>query len=1066
MLSTRHLKLRAFLEGQEVPVISAFVQIGPNSPATCSLQVVPADEIFDLKARTMVHVFYLEGDPKKTTGELLKDYKLLFAGEMMGYAYAKTPISRSAVLQCVDFSSYWDTTYQFFLSYGKNGNALNPNVGMWAGGAIFNNITSGHMHKLNELLQQRPKTPGLQEVSGLLGGIISLLETMGGIPNHYRGVNDFFTIAELKNLLIQQLCAHQNDATERQLFSGKAFMNWLKRGMTGMGQISTFRDMLKLLFRHIYYDVVPNPVAKYVPGAGAVWEDTTQTHRWPSTGDRQSLLAWAALCRKMQKEFSYGGVYTPNEDHAKPAREILDTLNNLLDGGTYISPRGRRHLKAAQSYSRQILSKLFETISESNRTPVPVIRDLYRRVALELLAAVRAKLTQKEEWEVLKSEATVPQLFTQIFRPECFFAPPPRCNVLFPERYTQIQYNRNFLQEPTRMWMSTGMTFVGHSIGGYFHSVTYAPSRKAIQEVAKEQGNKGLRSLMDWEIYSGILPKFESISDLSYVSKNSEKKKKLARARKGPAASYSQRAANFNFLRHRFAPRVATVSSIFTPELVCGFPALVIEQPFIPAPGELERAAKAVQKSLVEDGRQINLTEILRNIREIATEAGAPTHYLGTVAGLGHSVGQDGGVSSLTLSHVRTHQLTDDDYLIALSTEASTQSKFEVVEYRLRASSKNEKELQLLYDLTPQDFTGHDLEPPPLQSSPTLTKRKSATQAATSPPKLSSDLKVVNSFPLYALSGAIVKTVPGLIPDNGRPIAEVPRYAAKYPIGAELPSPIDGHLVKLGLGESKGLRIFSKDDLPFKTDQEEVLLYEELVVYARVEYEVERAEIPVEEAMRPPWFSPLYSNWFIGKDVYDLFFGTGSIVDPLVVRFGQVDEVAGIGVEEESKLRAEIRASDGSTAKVLAALKKYDPKRLSDVPSIEGAADAIAYLYGRVRQEGHDVNRFIQDYIGRPIATMEDIFGSADLEFKTEKGKEHEVKQGTAGFHSRAILPYDNLIGLLKDPSTGMPRLFGKGKARTISPKLDPRKGRRKAVNAYVRSLGQYGGALATGLKG
>ena len=57
------LKLRLFLEGQEVPVISATVSIGYNGPAVASVQILPIDEGLTFKPRTMVHLFFLDELP-------------------------------------------------------------------------------------------------------------------------------------------------------------------------------------------------------------------------------------------------------------------------------------------------------------------------------------------------------------------------------------------------------------------------------------------------------------------------------------------------------------------------------------------------------------------------------------------------------------------------------------------------------------------------------------------------------------------------------------------------------------------------------------------------------------------------------------------------------------------------------------------------------------------------------------------------------------------------------------------------------------------------------------------
>jgi len=96
------------------------------------------------------------------------------------------------------------------ITYGPSGNFLTEESAIWAGGnAIFNDIIDGHSSVMNTYLNQKPQTPGLQNVKGLMGGIISLLEAMGGVPRHTHGINDFFTIAELKNHLLQQITAER-----------------------------------------------------------------------------------------------------------------------------------------------------------------------------------------------------------------------------------------------------------------------------------------------------------------------------------------------------------------------------------------------------------------------------------------------------------------------------------------------------------------------------------------------------------------------------------------------------------------------------------------------------------------------------------------------------------------------------------------------------------------------------------------------------------------------------------------------------------------------------------------
>src|SRR6516165_3858182 len=101
------LHLRLFLEGVEVPVISAQVSINVFAPATAAVQVVPLPQVLALKPRTMVHLFFLEEplikngqSTRQSLASFTKDskaaddcYKLLFCGEVVGFSFSKTPMS-------------------------------------------------------------------------------------------------------------------------------------------------------------------------------------------------------------------------------------------------------------------------------------------------------------------------------------------------------------------------------------------------------------------------------------------------------------------------------------------------------------------------------------------------------------------------------------------------------------------------------------------------------------------------------------------------------------------------------------------------------------------------------------------------------------------------------------------------------------------------------------------------------------------------------------------------------------------------------------------------------------
>lgn len=1106
----QQLSLRLFLEGIEVPVVSATTQINLNSPATAAIQIVPLDSIMNFKARTMVHLFFYDytndlpdaqpegSTPQNQADEAvpLSNYSLLFSGEVIGLVMQKTPLGRAATLQCADFSTYWDTAYQMMITYGPSGNFLTEESAVWAGGnAMFNDIIDGHSSVMNTYLNTKPQTPGLENVKGLMGGIISLLEAMGGVPRHTHGINDFFTIAELKNHLLQQITAEQNDNTAQRLFDEKEFMAWLERGITSLGELVTFRDMLKLLFNWIYYESVPIPAPLYVPGSQQTTSTKnikiTSTFNYPK--DLDDELTDKAQQARLQSQGDTG------LDDPTLANEFIAVLQRLLVTPD-LNPDVTKNINKAISFATNIANVPLGT--SDKKTPKN-----WRSVSDSLNNARVAGKKQTKTTTKQKTASTPPELDrlqTQVFRPDCFFAAPPKCNVIFPEQYTQFNYSRNFLQEVTRLRLQTGMVFIPSSekLLANYH---YAPALSEIRELAKKQGLAGIRALLPWEKFSGILPKFELVSEVNYIANKREKqiKKNVV----GQAINYAQRAANFNYLKYRFGARSMEVACKFNPFIVAGFPGLVITQPFILDPTLVDAA---LEQAGVQGASATDTQDIISNIGVLAAAFRAPTQYLGMIATLTHQVGQDGGTTNVTMTHARSHRITEDDFLqlYAAQYQSGTQ-KLEVstvLDATSLISRGDFKSLKFLIDVTTQqapdeakqiakDNQQSQQSVKPFGDQQPLEPWEAAQRPGQSfrPPNLD-DLAPILQAPSIDLTSTVVASSTLVQPSGDIPLRGKVT-AAQRPNGVKILSPSTAGTLRVGGRGPKGGKItqiqvasdqimaVSIKDLEFaeqgKTGRKQsaktalsvnkktkvVYVWQKAVIYEELESKKTLRPIPVEESLRPPWFSPLYSNLFIGDNIYQPFFGIGSLVDEAIFQTPFGTGATGANRQKQRELVSKIQAADGDLQQIQKVLSGATPDQLSDIPSIEQSADVLAYLYGEVRRLNLDVHRFITDYTHRPIATLENIFGTSDLEYKQEGSKLTKVA-GVPGFHSTAVAPFSNLVGLLDNPDQELPRLKIKGKQFAISKALDPRPDRRAAVKAYSDELGGGTGSLGIGLLG
>lgn len=247
-------------------------------------------------------------------------------------------------------------------------------------------------------------------------------------------------------------------------------------------------------------------------------------------------------------------------------------------------------------------------------------------------------------------------LYCDILRPDVWFCAPPRANVIFPDHYTRLQFGRVFHQEATRLLVKMHDRILGSD--PFFDKWWIAPISTGVfrdQQVARsgEARTRIKRDLMDHELYGGIIPMFQSMSDrdmflgarvAGFGGHPSEISNDQRR--------YFQSVCNFLLFRTRFSARTLQVDTRFNPYAILGFPSVILDSP--------------------TDARQ---TEVNQNMLNIATEAlsgvgESPSavilelikkrtgvHYLGTIVQMTHTISANAESSgtSMLLSYARSH---------------------------------------------------------------------------------------------------------------------------------------------------------------------------------------------------------------------------------------------------------------------------------------------------------------------------------------------------------------------------------------------------------------------------
>lgn len=1025
------LHIRLFLEGQEVPVISAQVQIGLWAPAVASIQIVPLDSALDFKPRTMVHLFFLE-EPKVTATQERMDlsegvngpladkaYKLLFCGEIVGFSFVKTPMSRAVVLQCVDHSSYWDQLQATMMDYSPQGNAFVHKASFYASNAaLFANVPNNNQpEKLRAWILGRPKTPGWEKVAGLAGGILNMMEIMAGLRGWRLGVNDFYSLAELRCHLLSQVAAEDGDSTSQHLLDVSVFFDWIYNNMQNLpGQVS-LRDMMKMLCQYIYYQVAPNPVAKYerpdakpkkvtwgpkdvklsssryfgsclsVIGRGLSLMNPNNTGRTKlEVAQYRTDVQLGLLAKLKSKEMA--GI---DKDIILDAERLDSLLGDAVEFWDSKPPGWER--KVSGSYDQlELLDKRFQAAKDKT-----VVRQPGGSMEVPARAGLR----------------------TQIFRPDCYMAAPPTCNVIFPEMYSQMTYDRNFINEVTRVEISVYNKVVGQDALTAMHIIEPNLRGSAI-EVVKHIGDKW-RVLMDHELHTGIIGREEWLPDSFQVRRTSgTDAEKLAQA----MSSWSHRTGLHHFFKYRIGPRTLNVAGRFMPYLVCGFPALVIQKPF-----QLKK----------DPGDQSKAIDLILNSDNPA-ELGAPPQFLGMVEGITHSIGQDGGTTQLSMSHCRNHLGIDDEFVgVVLDRVRKEKTETGKIYYRVSFTEavNDPAKLEFLRLCTPQG-------PSARSESVVADKTLSADEAVYYEKAIENGKEVSKQKKVTVKSSKerTVKKTPSALVSSAQAPHEPAGKTIKVPLLVGERSV--GGKGFLG-GRIRLIEVLPPYDVVAVGDKN---YFRSILVYEDVAHSTKTGTpVPVEYVVQPGWLSTSYDNENIGPKVYDQFFGCNSIVDMI-----SLSDVGSIPERLDDKGMYVTMEEDEKA--IRARLMNISSKR--NFYSIEKAVNLIAYLYWKVKSAPHaDADEFVSTFTWRPVATKADLLGSHDLQLKVTGSKVETVK-GTVGFHTLSVHPTvvnaGQLIGLLEDPTVKMSKMSGKEMA-AVKASYDVRKQKLERVARYVEDL-------------
>jgi hypothetical protein len=989
------LGLRLFLEGVEVPVISAQVSIQPSQPAGAAIQIIPLDSALLLLPRTLVHLFYLDNEfveasstsRNDTFGRVKDDlnrfqvadeqYKLLFAGEVIGLNYTKTPTGRSMVLQCMDLSSYWDTCYQWFADFSVGGNGLYDHSHHFvaAGQYLFNNVASGTMWTIANILRTGPANPDYSKATGLLGGLIHLLESIGGLRpkkggnyKAFRGVNDFFTIAELKYNLTGMIGAIEADKTSARMFGSAAFRSWLKNGMTSAGSLVSYRDVIRLVGQYIFHDVYPNPAPLYVKGGTRISQRVPQVVADTVVGSqilsaldqhKQSIESVIVSIDLSQAQVAGQQITTglSEQDGVAPLQKIRLGLSAIAESvsnsGSSDASRVNQFILLANSILSATIAEIRSSLQISNGNSFisasqadVLIGQLQSAVQNidRILNSNSARRTTEKDVEVTQGD----HLYSQLILPETFMMVPPRCNVLFPDMYFNLSYSRNFMREVSRLACQGGLGMIASGLNKHDsrilgHSYIAPNIRDVRGKVAFKTIFLSGSTILPHEVHSGIIPKFEHVTDgHRWGTKAAKSQGKSVLNKK---ISYVQRLANFQFFIHRWSARTMGVQARFNPHMVIGLPGVVID-----------RATPSIA-ALIASGDRLDSGRAL-----------LPTAYVGKIVNLSHNVDQGGGTTTVQYSLCRTHRGIDDEFLGVLARENKEVSNEPVI---LDITTM----LQNVQNQVPND----DDE---LQFLRLFVDGRLAPGASLLRGTLSG---------IAGNDGPFLEVTVDDLRSLGIPFDAILTYKARQASKRDqLDDPVNG----MFFPELITLVVEFIDD-PGK--------------YVRT-----AGQAPFEDLAMPGYYSrDVWEGTNITTKVYLPLLGTRAITDDNAV--GDPTKFAGLikaSIENAGIINSAVDIEADGEDLVLTVDGKPAANlglNLETGTTTETAIDGITALYSILKKKDLNTQSFIDDYVKRPVASLIEVLGDSDLRFD-DLGEIVLRLDGTEpfeGFHSRAFGPYN-----------------------------------------------------------
>lgn len=558
----RIIRPKVYIEGVEIPCYKVVVQTAIGGPATAMIDVPPVQEFFDrrtldtktgeyvqklgIQPRSLVHVFYEDSDDPDGAK------RLLFEGEFVRYEYSKTVESRFIKLIAMDVSNVLSSVYvryysDFMTPYGNR-------MSVFTGQSTPNRPSTENLKiALISAVGINPEVlTALQDDTGGWG----IAKAIRDITRKALATNTFFSGFNNKTKISDKIVTFA-DTQSRRLLEATQLASMLQQNMASLKESATIWDLYTMLMSLVFYYPVSLTSSPYIKNEIVGFGSSDKGNKQFTVAPAKSLASllmkpmtwWTAppnfnvIFPSQFKSFSMGRDFL-----SEPTRLIMSAFGVIESTAkeelqrvaptqfTFVAPR-----QLAQRWDYEVQDEKATKKNSSAVTVGSLEGDIAKLLEEKRVASIELHATKTSHQKKSELQKTVTKADEEIA------AASKELNKLFAS------------------YQSVGNLKPISSEGGEPEQVS---TQLWNRNVMTAQDGVALESRED---VKGIIFSFD------YMSSSQVEVTKAKGISPTALKDYLANMADYKLAIQQHQRRTANMTLVFSPQLVAGFPTLVVD---------------------------------------------------------------------------------------------------------------------------------------------------------------------------------------------------------------------------------------------------------------------------------------------------------------------------------------------------------------------------------------------------------------------------------------------------------------------------------------------------------